>query len=398
MSSETLFGQMRRQGFANAFLRHRLLHPSYAMDVEFEADYLMGGSFQRDLKRIESGDYHFDLPVKKLIPKSLSDRKRTVFCFGGTQKIMLQAMSFALHACDHRFPDCVYSSILGKSFKEYVFRLKDDPSFSQMYAVKADIKSYGSSIDIGILVQKLRVFFRNDPSAFAFFRWLLERRAFCFEGRVEEGDTSALPGVPVHSFFTNLYLLDMDHRVFPTCTAYCRYSDDILAFADGAEAAERLMALLRAETEGVKLCFNEKKTRIYTPHTRFDHMGICYEDGRIDLSDYAIYKLKRKQRIRAKRIRRQVEDGAISPADGARCLVRLTNQTFFGRGNSRELCWSRWLFPMLTEHEGLHELDLYYQRCLRYILTGKWSDAAYRVRYRDLKELGYVSLVRKFYE
>ena len=398
MAGATLLEHMQRQGFVDAFLQHRLLHPSLGMDLEYETDYLMGGSFARDLQRIESRDYYFDLPLKKMIPKSLSDRKRTVFCFGGTQKIMLQAMSFALHAYDQRFPDCVYSSILGKSFKEYVFRLRYDPTFSRMYAVKVDIKSYGASIDIDILVQKLRVFFEDDPVAFDFLRWLLERRTYCFEGRREEGDTSALPGIPVHSFFTNLYLLDMDQKVDPVSTAYCRYSDDILAFADGAAEAQELMALLRAETEGVKLRFNEKKTRIYPPHTRFDHMGICYEDGRIDLSDYSIYKLKRKQRIRTKRIRRQVEDGVISPVDGARRLVRLTDQTFFGRNNSRELCWSRWLFPMLTEHEGLHQLDLYNQRCLRYILTGKWSDAAYRVRYRDLKDLGYVSLVRKFYE
>ena len=398
MSDGTLFGQMQRQGFADAFLQHRLLHPSLGMNIEFETDYLMGGSFQRDLKRLESGEYYFDLPLKKTIPKSLSDKRRTVYCFGGTQKIMLQAMSFALHAYDHRFPDCLYSSILGKSFKEYVFRLRGDSSFGHMYAVKADIKSYGSSIDIGILVQKLRFFFQDDPMTFDFFRWLLERRSFCLEDRTEEGDTSALPGIPIHSFFTNLYLLDMDQKVSPTCTAYCRYSDDILAFAHGAEQAERLMDLLRSETERVKLCFNQKKTQIYPPHTKLDHMGICYEDGRIDLSDYSIYKLKRKQRIRTKRIRRQVEDGVISAEDGARCLVRLTNLTFFGRNNSRELCWSRWLFPMLTEHEGLHKLDLYHQRCLRYILTGKWSDAAYRIRYANLKELGYVSLVRKFYE
>ena len=190
----------------------------------------------------------------------------------------------------------------------------------------------------------------------------------------------------------------MDRKVLPLCTGYCRYSDDILAFAEGPEEAAALLELFRMEIEKGKLRLNEKKTAVYPPHTRFDHMGICYEEGRIDLSDYAVYKLKRKQRIRAKRLRRMVEDGKTTAADGARQLIRLTEQTFFGRGRTGELSWSRWLFPILTERDGLHKLDLYHQRCLRYILTGKWSGAAYRVTYRELKELGYASLVRRYYE
>ena len=170
-----------------------------------------------------------------------------------------------------------------------------------------------------------------------------------------------------------------------------------MAFANGPENAQKLIDVFRSETARVKLRLNEKKTAIYKPHTKIEHMGISYEDGKIDLSDYAVYKLKRKMRIRAKRIRKQVEDGYFQATDGARILVRLNHQTFFGRKISKELCWSRWLFPLLTEHSGLHTLDLYFQRCLRYILTGTWGDVSYRIRYIDLKNLGYTSLVRRYY-
>ena len=46
---------------------------------------------------------------------------------------------------------------------------------------------------------------------------------------------------------------------------------------------------------------------------------------------------------------------------------------------------------------SLHELDLYNQQCIRYVMTGKWSDAGHRVRYAALKDLGYESLVRSYY-
>lgn len=398
MTDSLFFDSMRNRDFVERFLQHRQAHPSPYMDLEADAAYLNGPEYFADLDRLRRGDYFFDLPIKKYIPKSLSDKKRAVYCFYGSQKLLLQAMSFALHAYDGRFSSCVFSSILGKSFKEYVVNLKRDRSFGQMYAIKVDISSYGASLDIEILVEKLRAFFREDPAAFEFFRWLLERREFLLEGEPSRGDTSGLPGIPIHSFFTNLYLMELDQKVESLCRGYCRYSDDILAFARSPEEAQALMALFTAETARVGLRLNEKKTALYAPHAKFDHMGISYEDGRIDLSDFAIYKLKRKMRIRAKRLRRQVEDGAIGGEDGAKILISLNWKTFYGRDNSTELCWSRWLFPMLTEHAGLHALDLYFQRCLRFILTGKWSDSAYRIKYSRLKELGYTSLVRRYYD
>ena len=398
MSSAKLFERMRDPELIEGFLKHRSLHPNPGMDIEAEEAYIRSAEYLEHVSALESGDYFLGLPIRKEIPKSLSNKKRTVYCFSGKEKLLLQAMSYALHIYDERFPDCVYSSILGKSFKAYIQRMKNDASFGEMYAVKVDISGYGASIDTDMLVEKLEAFFKDDIEAFSFFKWILERRDYISNGVKEHGDMAAIPGIPIHSFFTNLYILDMDLEVQSMCTGYCRYSDDILGFSATKEDAERLMKYFRSKIEGAHLRINEEKTSIYEPHSRFDHMGICYIDGRIDLSDYALYKLKRKMRIRAKRLRRQVEDRRLTPEDGTRLLIRLNHQTFFGKENSRELCWSRWLFPMLTEHAGLHELDLYNQRAARYVMTGKWSDSAYRVSYEKLKELGYESLVRRYYE
>ena len=394
---KSLFDRMKEPELIDAFLEHQRLRSFSDFDFESKRAYVTSERYLSDVERISSGDYFLKVPVKKTIPKSLSDKKRTVYCVGGDDKIFLQVMSFALHDFDDRFPDAVYSSMIGKSFKKYINILKSNRKLKDMYAVKVDISGYGSSVDSSTLIEMLRDFFADDPAAFEFFRWLLERRLFYEEGQLTEGDTSAIPGIPIHSFFTNLYLLDMDIEVEEKCTAYCRYSDDILAFSEDRESAEALMAYFRGIIEGRKLRINEKKTAIYEPHSRIEHMGISYEDGRIDISDYSLYKLKRKMRIRAKRLRRQVEDGRLSPEAGAKSLIRLNHQTFFGRPNSHELSWSRWLFPILTETSGLHELELYFQRCIRYVMTGKWSDSGYRIKYKELKALGYTSLVREYY-
>ena len=394
---KSLFDRMKEPEFIDAFLEHHRLRSFSDFDFENKKAYITSDKYIEDIDRIATGDYYFEIPVRKYIPKSLSNKKRTVYCVRGEEKIFLQAMSFALHDFDDRFPDAVYSSMLGKSFKKYINSLKSSPELKDMYAVKVDISGYGSSIDSNALIEMLREFFKDDPALFEFFKWLLERRTFYLDGELVTGDTSAIPGIPIHSFFTNIFLLDMDIEVEKKCTAYCRYSDDILAFAEDRESAEALMKYFRDTIEGRKLRINEKKTAIYEPHLRIEHMGICYEDGKIDISDYSLYKLKRKMKIRAKRLRRQVEDGRLSAEKGADILIRLNQQTFFGRDNSHELSWSRWLFPILTETKGLHELDIHFQRCIRYVMTGKWSDSGYRIKYKDLKALGYVSLVREYY-
>ena len=102
-------------------------------------------------------------------------------------------------------------------------------------------------------------------------------------------------------------------------------------------------------------------------------------------------------RIRAKRIGLDKKKLHASPEDKARHLIRLNKGTFYGRPGSSDLSWTQWAFPVVTKTDGLHDLDLYNQHCIRYVLTGKWSDAQYRVSYQQLKDLGYDSLVRAYF-
>ena len=102
-------------------------------------------------------------------------------------------------------------------------------------------------------------------------------------------------------------------------------------------------------------------------------------------------------RIRAKRIGLDRKKCYRSPEEKARHLIRLNRGTFYGKPGSSNLSWTQWAFPVITKIDGLHALDLYNQHCIRYVLTGKWSDSQYRVTYDELKALGYDSLVRAYY-
>ena len=55
------------------------------------------------------------------------------------------------------------------------------------------------------------------------------------------------------------------------------------------------------------------------------------------------------------------------------------------------------VFPVITQADGLREIDNYLQRYIRYLSTGRHTKANYRIRYADLKALGYRSLVHEYY-
>ena len=80
-----------------------------------------------------------------------------------------------------------------------------------------------------------------------------------------------------------------------------------------------------------------------------------------------------------------------------RALAASFNRKFFEDTADRSLTWARWFFPVINRTEGLHEIDAYLQDCLRALATGRHNKANYRVRYSDLKRIGYRSLVHEYF-
>jgi ABC-type amino acid transport system permease subunit len=77
--------------------------------------------------------------------------------------------------------------------------------------------------------------------------------------------------------------------------------------------------------------------------------------------------------------------GYISIAD-------LTRMSDIVRGRTYEA-----FFPLITTDCSLHEIDLYAQQCIRTLSTGKHTKGAFNFRYEDMKTLGYITLVNRYY-
>ncbi|MCR4658054.1 MAG: RNA-directed DNA polymerase [Lachnospiraceae bacterium] len=395
-----LFEKMLDPGRIEDFLQFRGGRQIQDLRVAKMQAYLSSDDYKTDVKRLWAGDYNLSLPVKKLIPKGYTNRMRTVYHFTENEMTLLRMMSFVMHDYDALCPKEVYSFKKGISARNFISRVSTDKRLRNMFVAKTDIAEYGNSIDPDILIGCLqRELAQQEPEAVAFFTWLFSRGKFIYEGKETEGNAAALLGIPIHNFFTNLYLVEADRFLIPKCVAYARYSDDIIMYCKTRQEAENNLKDLHEIIRRLGLRHHEDphKTNVFSPGEPYDYLGISFAGAQIDIAETSLNKLKRKMRIRAKRIGLDKNKTHISPQDKARHLIRLNGGTFFGRPGSSDLSWAQWAFPVITKTDGLHELDLYNQHCIRYVLTGKWSDAQYRISYEELRALGYVSLVRTYY-
>jgi hypothetical protein len=81
----------------------------------------------------------------------------------------------------------------------------------------------------------------------------------------------------------------------------------------------------------------------------------------------------------------------------AKAFIRVFNRKLFENNMEHELTWARWYFPLINTTDSLKVLDRYSQDCIRYLATGKRTKSAYNFRYADMKEIGYISLVNRYY-
>ena len=126
-------------------------------------------------------------------------------------------------------------------------------------------------------------------------------------------------------------------------------------------------------------------------------MGCKLREGEIDISDHSIRKLKRKIRMHANYLLRLKRKNGIADEECGRQMADYCNRVFFGQNQKKELVWTRWLFPVITETASLKELDHYIQDAIRYCMCGTLSEKRYRITYQKLKSLGYRSLVHAYY-
>ncbi len=379
------------------FLTYRLLKGRFTWYEFDEADTFVSEEQYLDVVRRLQGGGRLSVPTRHLVNKMGSGKKRVVYSFPPQEMIVMKAMAYLLYRYDSQLASNCYSFRRGltahDAVRDIVRAIGDRP----MWGYKLDIHDYFNSISIPLLLPVLSEVLADDPPLYRFFSELLTDGRALYGGETVSEEHGVMAGTPTSPFLANIYLREVDHYFADAGVVYARYSDDIILFAPDKAALNRHIDVLAAFLKKYGLEVNPEKVKTYRPDEAFDFLGFKCRGHSIDIADATRRKMKEKIRRKSHAMQRWSSKKGVETEKAMKSFIRHFNRKFFESDDPSTLTWSRWFFPMINQTEGLREIDRYLQYSLRYLGTGRHNKANYRIRYSDLKELGYRSLVHEFY-
>lgn len=391
-----VFEKAKDSGVREAFIASKARKMIYEPEAfeEMEA-YILSDECLKDIDRLIEGDYYFDYPLYRLVPKNSGDRTRDIFSFPGKPGLLLKLFAFAMHDIEKCYSDRLFSFRTDKSAADLLLEVRANPEFKDFYVLKTDVTNYVGSIVPELILPMIEEVMPDDPAFYHFLEWLLMRKKVVNkQGEVLDHSPGGMGGVPVSNFFMNLYLHEMDDYFAPRAAFYSRYSDDILICARTYEEVQEFEKKFFEFLDKLHLKTNPDKTMLIMPGEPFDLLGMELQEGRISISPHSMKKIKRKLRKAADKAHKRSNLGYTSREEAARKLVDRYNRIFFGiKRGMHVLSWAKWAFPVITDTSSLQEIDHYFQDTLRYVLYGSMKKRNRTIPYEKLGELGYRSLV-----
>lgn len=379
------------------FLAHRLRKGRLNWQAFEEVDvFVESRRYLPWADKIASGE-GLGVPTRLVINKMGTGKKRIVYRFPQDEMLVLKLIAHLLYRYDGIFSSNCYSFRQGMQAGDAIRRINKALHGKKMWAYKVDIHNYFNSISIPLLLPMLASVLEDDPALFRFFETLLDDdRAYSGDSLIHE-QRGVLAGLPTASFLANVYLMNVDRHFQDAGVVYARYSDDIILFAEDRETLEEHRSTLLSFFEKYQLVVNPDKEWIYAPGEPFEYLGFRCSGHDVDISHATRDKMKGRIRRKARALRRRCSRDGKNPEQAVMTLLRCFNRKFFEMDDDDSLCWTSWFFPVINRTEGLREIDRYLQENCRFVATGRHNKANYRLRYPELKRLGYRSLVHEYY-
>ena len=392
-----ILGQLESQAAWEEFLAHRLMKGRFTWSLFKDADDFVAEERYLPVARAIIEGEGPGVPERKRINKMGTAKKRTVYSFDFDETRVLKLLAHLLYRYDACFAPNCYAFRRGLKASDAIFALRKALGGRPMWAYKLDIHDYFNSISIPVLLPILQRMLADDPDLYRFFERMLSDERAIADGAVIHERHGIMAGTPTAPFLADVYLMEVDHYFADAGVVYARYSDDIILFAPDRETLERHKATLLGFLSRYRLEVNPDKERVYAPDEPFEFLGFKCLGHAIDISEATKRKMKGKIRRAARALDRWRRRKGYDTQRAMKGLIRIFDSKFFEGDDPDALTWSRWFFPVINRTDGLREIDNYLQQYIRYLSTGRHTKANYRIRYADLKSLGYRSLVHEYY-
>jgi retron-type reverse transcriptase len=338
------------------------------------------------------------LPTKSVISKMSSRKKRTVYKYPYEFNMVLKLLTFlTLRKYDHIYSPDLYSFRPGVCAKDAITRICRTRDLHTLYSYKIDVSDYFNSIPVDRICNILDDTITDDVDLLNFMKALLNEKYVISDYEKVAEKKGIMAGTPIASFYANLYLKDLDEWFRDRRILYARYSDDIIVFAKNEEEIERYKTVILEHLKNKELTVNPAKEVFASPEDGFCFLGIEVKNGEIDIAPASVVKLKQKMRRKARALDRWRYRNNLDRTKAAAAFIRIFNHKLLEVNEDSDLTWSLWFFPVITTSKSLHEIDLYAQELLRYLISGTHTKSRYNVRYDELKAMGYKSLVNEYF-
>lgn len=371
-------------------------HLSHGEEIEL-TEFIQQERYRPIVERILRNDT-FPHPRRHTISKMHSAKKRIVYIYPKDENTVLKLLTFLLlRKYDHLFCTQLYSFRAGCCAKDAIRYLASRPNIGAMWCYKVDISNYFNSIPVEKLLPILEDALSDDPSLCRFLKDRLTDPNVYEGTKLIQEEKGIMAGTPFSTFLANLYLADMDRPFVEYGRIYARYSDDIILFSPTKSELEINIAHICQMLEDKGLSINPSKESRTAPGDQWTFLGFSWQAGTIDIAPASVEKLKGKMRRKTRSLARWQARKGKERIHAARAFIKVFNRKLFETTPDHDLTWARWYFPTITTADSLRQIDHYAQNCIRYLATGKHTKGAYMFRYEDMKALGYISLVNRFY-
>lgn len=367
-------------------------------DEKSLTDFILNKEYYSIASAIVNGDYTFSFPKKSLVNKSGSTKKRVVYSYSYAENVILKFILHQMFKYDDIFPSNLFSFRRSLTVKKAFYSLVKNKNVDNMYAYKLDISNYFNSINIDKLLPILKDILKDDDELFNLLKDILTQDKAIFNGEVICEKRGAMAGTSFSTFLANVYLMEMDKHFESEKVIYARYSDDMIVFAPTLKEVNKHKKFMLNFLKQRELKVNFEKEYLFSPNTTWNFLGFKYYQRKVDLSEVTVKKIKDKIRRKARSLFRWKNKTHASDEHVMKVMLRVFNNKFYRKSNTKNLTWSKWFFPVITTHESLAVIDDYLVQYLRYLKTGKFSKKNYETTYSTLKELGFRSLVNEFYK
>ncbi len=389
---------LKSKNIWNTFYKYKLEkgHISEEDQKELE-EFIQTEAYIPVIEKILRGE-GFSVPRKIIISKMHSQKKRVVYTYERAENYVLKVLTYLLQRkYDFVFADNLYSFRPNMGVKEAIYKLTHTRNISDKWSYKVDISNYFNSVPVEKMLKCLQVVLKEDAEVYEFIAQLLRNPLVNDHGAIIEEEKGIMAGTPISTFLANVYLAHMDQYFSERNKLYARYSDDIIIFEDSEQMLEEGVEAIHELLREAGLSVNLQKECYTKPHEEWTFLGVCYKNGIVDVAPVSVEKLKAKMRRKTRALMRWRARKGATGVQAAKAFVRVFNNKLFANDMEHELTWARWYFPVINTSDSLRVLDDYSQSCIRYLATGKHTKAAYNFRYDDMKKIGYISLVNRYY-